>query len=139
MKRFRRTPQKMLTYLTPQHKQLVQRHIPVEYKWTWEFDQTQTQIDIWYNREPRGSVKDYYTKMSSHGGQIGIHYMRQRGRTIKSIDDYKLFVSERPGRQNLGSYIFNRASKIMCTLCLGHKPVKDGPSLVRGQSHHRHR
>ena len=93
MKRFSRTPQKMSTYLTDDHKAFVQRHIPVKYEWKWEFTQTREQLDLWLSKQPIGSIKNYYMTTLKYGGQIGIHYMRRLGRTINSPKDYTNFSS----------------------------------------------
>ena len=40
MKRFLRNPDKLKTHMTDKQFEFVQKHIPVEYKWEWKFEQT---------------------------------------------------------------------------------------------------
>ena len=127
MKRFLRTPEKLKQHMTDKQiefvdKQIefVEKHIPVKYNWTWEFDQTKERLDYWLRKQPRGTVKDYYTTQSKYGGQIGIHHMRRGGRIINSLDDYKLFIAQESNRLTaLGQFLFQQSVESFVYSVLG--------------------
>ena len=86
--------------MTDDHKALVQSHIPAKYNWKWEFYRGKERLDLWLSKQAIGSVKDYYTSTSKYGGQIMIHYMKRLGKTINSLDDYKLFFAALPEKSD---------------------------------------
>ena len=140
MRIFLRTPQKLHSHMTDDHKAFVQKHVPVKYDWKWKFDQTKERLDLWLFKQPIGSVKDYYTSTSKYGGQIGIHYMKRLGRTVNSLDDYKLFVAEKStGLTSLGQLLFQQSIESFVYSVLGAKAstrwsiIDQGANSLQGQ------
>ena len=121
MKIFLRTPHKLMSHMTEDHKAFVQKYISTKYIWVWKFAQTKERLDHWLSKQPIGLVKDYYTTTSKYGGQIGIHYIKRLGRAINSLDDYKLFVAKTStGLTSLGQLFFQQTIEIFfvrCTRC----------------------
>ena len=109
--------------------EFVQKHIPVKYVWTWEFDQTKERLDYWF----KGPVKDYYATQSKYRGQIGIHYMRRRGRTINNLNDYKLFIAqESNGLTALGQLLFQQSVESYVYSILGAQASPRWPIVGQG-------
>ena len=119
--------------MTDKEIDFVKKHIPVKYIWTWEFDQTKERLDYWLKKQPRGSVKDYYTTQSKYGGQIGIHYMRRRGRTINNVNDYKLFIAQEiNGLTALGQLLFQQSAESYVYSILGSQASTQWPIVGQG-------
>ena len=76
MERFLRSPEKLKQHMTDKHFEFVEKHIPVKYKWTWEFDQTKEIYWLWLKK--KHNIKDWYSTKSKYGGQIGFHYLQRR-------------------------------------------------------------
>ena len=120
MRRFIRQPSKMSKYITREMETIVLNNKPVVYKWTKEFHQGREQLGYWLSKQPRGTVKDARAVMSSGGyGQIQISYMKRGAQTIRSLEDYELFVaSESNGLTKTGQLLFQQSieSFIYCVL-----------------------
>ena len=85
---------KMSKYITQEIETLVLNNKPVVYKWTKEFHSGREQLDYWVSKQPRGTIKGARVVMSLNGaGQIGISYMKRGTHTIRSLEDYKLFIA----------------------------------------------
>ena len=133
MERFLRTPEKLKKHMTNKEIDFVKKHILVKYIWTWEFDQTKERLDYWFKKQPRGSVKDYYTTQNKYGGQIGIHCMWQRGRTINNINYYKLFIAqETNGLTALGQLLFQQSMESYVYSILGAQASTRWPIVGQG-------
>ena len=84
-------------------------------------------------KQPRGSVRDYYTTQSKYGGQIRIHYMRRRGRTINNINYYKLFIAqESNGLTALGQLLFQQSAESYIYSALGSQASTRWPIVGQG-------
>ena len=120
MKRFMRQPSKMSKYITREMETIVLNNKPVVYKWTKEFHSGKEQLGYWLSKQPRGTVKDARVVMSSNNtGQLGISYMKRGAQTIRSLDDYKLFVASKSnGLTKTGQLLFQQSieSFIYCVL-----------------------
>ena len=113
--------------------EFIKKHIPVKYVWTREFDQTKERLDYWFKKQLRGTVKDCYTTQSKYGRQIGIHYMKQRGRTINNINDYKLFIAqESNGLTSLGQLLFQQSVESYVYSILGAQASTRWPIAGQG-------
>ena len=65
-------------------------------------------------------IKDWYSTKTKYRGQIGFHYSQRRGRTIESINDYKLFVpNESTGLTALGQLLFQQSIESFVYSVLG--------------------
>ena len=85
---------KMSKYITQEIETLVLNNKPVVYKWTNEFHSGREQLGYWVSKQPRGTIKGARVVMSHNGaGQIGISYMKRGTQTIRSLEDYKLFIA----------------------------------------------
>ena len=119
--------------MTEEQFSMIRKHIPVKYTWKWEFDQTKERLDLWYSKQKRGTVKDYYTSQSKYGGQIGIHYMRRQGRTYHSLDDYGLFISGKSnGLTPLGQLLFQQSVESFVYSVLGSQASTRWPIVSQG-------
>ena len=120
MKRFIRQPSKMSKYITREMETIVLNNKPVVYKWTKEFHSGREQLGYWLSKQPRGTIRDARVVMSSNGmGQIGISYMKRGAQTIRSLDDYKLFVATKSnGLTKTGQLLFQQSieSFVYCVL-----------------------
>ena len=118
MVRFLRSPEKLKQHMTDKHFKFVEKHIPVKYVWTWEFDQTREVYWLWLKK--KHNIKDWYLNKSKYGGQIGFQNLQRRERTIQSLDDYKLFVaSESDGLTALGQLLFQQSIESFVYSILG--------------------
>ena len=96
MRRFIRQPSKMSKYITQEIETTVLNNKPVVYKWTKKFHSGREQLGYWISKQPRGTIKDARVVMSRNNtGQIGISYMKRGAQTIRSLDDYKLFIASK--------------------------------------------
>ena len=120
MKRFLRQPGKMSKYITKDMKKLIMNNKPEVYKWTKEFHSGKEQLGYWISKQPRGSIKDAKVVMGSgNSGQLGISYMKKGAQTIKSLDDYKLFIAKKSdGLTKTGQLLFQQSveSYVYCVL-----------------------
>ena len=120
MKRFLRQPSKMSKYITKEMKKLIMDNKPEVYKWTKEFHSGKEQLGYWIAKQPRGSIKDAKVVMGGgNSGQLGISYMKKGAQTIKSLDDYKLFIAEKSdGLTKTGQLLFQQSveSYVYCVL-----------------------
>ena len=133
MERFLRTPEKLKQHITDKQIEFVEKNVLVKYIWTWEFDQTKEILYYWLRKQPWGTVKDYYTTQRKYGGQIGIHYMRRRGRTINSLNDCKLFIAqESKGLTALGQLLFQQSVESFVYSILGAQASTRWPTVRQG-------
>ena len=111
MRRFTRQPSKMSKYITREMETLVLNNKPVVYKWTKEFHSGREQLGYWISKQPRGTIKDARVVMSSNNmGQIGISYMKRGTQTIRSLEDYKLFIATKSnGLTKTGQLLFQQS------------------------------
>ena len=112
MQRFLRCPEKLKTHMTDKQFEFVQKHIPVEYKWEWKFEQTREVYWLFLKKlkEKGIIIKKWYSTKSKYGGQIGFHYLQRGGRTIKSLNDYQLFIAQKSnGLTALGQLLFQQS------------------------------
>ena len=120
MRRFMRQPSKMSKYITREMETIVLNNKPVVYKWTKEFHSGREQLGYWLSKQPRGTIRDARVVMSSNNtGQLGISYMKRGSQTIRSLDDYKLFVASKSnGLTKTGQLLFQQSieSFIYCVL-----------------------
>ena len=120
MKRFLRQPDKMSKYITKEMKKLIMDNKPEVYKWTKEFHSGKEQLGYWISKQPRGSIKNAKVVMGSgNSGQLGISYMKKGAQTIKSLDDYKLFIATKSdGLTKTGQLLFQQSveSYVYCVL-----------------------
>ena len=122
MKRFLRSPEKLKTHMTDKHFEFVQKHIPVEYKWSWKFEQTREVYWLFLKKlkERHIVIKKWYSTKSKYGGQIGFHYLQREGRTIKSLNDYQLFIAQKSnGLTALGQLLFQQSIESFVYSVLG--------------------
>ena len=122
MKRFLRSPEKLKTHMTDKHFEFVQKHIPVEYKWTWKFEQTREVYWLFLKKlkERHIVIKKWYSTKSKYGGQIGFHYLQREGRTIRSLNDYQLFIAQKSnGLTALGQLLFQQSIESFVYSILG--------------------
>ena len=104
--------------MTNKHFEFVEKHIPVKYKWTWEFDQTREVYWLWLKKKHH--IKDWYSTKSKYGGQIAFHYLQRRDRTINSLNDYQLFIAEESnGLTALGQLLFQQLAESYVYSVLG--------------------
>lgn len=120
MKRFIGQPNKMSKYITNEMKTLIMKNKPEVYKWTHEFHSGRKQLSYWISKQPRGTIRNARVVMSKNNtGQIGISYMKKGAQTIKSLDDYKLFIAiNSNGLTKTGQLLFQQSveSYIYCVL-----------------------
>ena len=120
MRRFIRQPSKMSKYITREMETIVLNNKPIVYKWTKEFHSGREQLGYWISKQPRVTVKDARVVMSSNNtGQLGISYMKRGAQTIRSLEDYKLFVASKSnGMTRTGQLLFQQSveSFIYCVL-----------------------
>ena len=99
---------------------IVLNNKPVVYKWTKEFHSGRKQLGYWLSKQPRGTIRDARVVMSSNNtGQLGISYMKRGAQTIRSLDDYKLFVATKSnGLTKTGQLLFQQSieSFVYCVL-----------------------
>ena len=122
MKRFLRSPDKLKTHMTDKHFEFVQKHIPVEYKWEWKFEQTREVYWLFLKKlkERHIVIKKWYSTKSKCGGQIGFHYLQRGGRTIRSLNDYQLFIAQKSnGLTALGQLLFQQSVESFVYSILG--------------------
>ena len=107
--------------MTDKQIEFVEKHIPVKYSWTWEFDQTKEIYWLWLKkkREHHITMKDWYSTKTKYGGQIGFHYLQHRGRTIESLNDYLFIASESNGLTALGQLLFQQSIESFVYSVLG--------------------
>ena len=120
MRRFIRQHSKMSKYITQEIETTVLNNKPVVYKWTKEFHSGREQLSYWVSKQPRGTIKDARVVMSHNNtGQIGISYMKRGAQTIRSLDDYKLFIASKSnGLTKTGQLLFQESieSFVYCVL-----------------------
>ena len=134
MRRFIRQPSKMSKYITQEIETTVLNNKPVVYKWTKEFHSGREQLGYWISKQPRGTIKDARVVMSNNGaGQIGISYMKRGAQTIRSLDDYKLFVASKSnGLTRTGQLLFQESIESFVYCVLGSQANTRWPIVGRG-------
>ena len=134
MKRFTRQPSKMSKYITQEIETLVLNNKPVVYKWTKEFHSGREQLGYWVSKQPRGTIKDARVVMSRNGaGQIGISYMKRGTQTIRSLEDYKLFIATKSnGLTKTGQLLFQQSVESYVYCVLGAQASTRLPIVGRG-------
>ena len=102
---------KMSKYITQEIETTVLNNKPVVYKWTKEFHSGREQLGYWISKQPRGTIKDARVVMSRNNtGQYGISYVKRGAQTIRSLDDYKLFVASKSnGLTKTGQLLFQES------------------------------
>ena len=120
MKRFMRQPNKMSRYITQEMKKLIMDNKPEVFKWTREFHSGKEQLGYWLSKQPRGTIRNAKVVMSANNsGQLGISYMKKGAQTIKSLDDYKIFIATKSdGLTKTGQLLFQQSveSYVYCVL-----------------------
>ena len=113
---------------------IVLNNKPVVYKWTKEFHSGKEQIGYWLSKQPRGTIRDARVVMSSNNtGQLGISYMKRGAQTIRSLDDYKLFVaSKSTGLTRTGQLLFQQSVESFTYCVLGSQANTRWPIVGRG-------
>ena len=122
LQRFLRSPEKLKTHMTDKHFEFVQKHIPVEYKWEWKFEQTREVYWLFLKKlkDRHIVIKKWYSTKSKYGGQIGFHYLQRGERTIKSLHDYQLFIAQKSnGLTALGQLLFQQSIESFVYSILG--------------------
>ena len=134
MRRFIRQPRKMSKYITQEITTIVQNNKPVVYKWTKEFHSGREQLSYWISKQPRGTIKDARVVMSRNNAeQIGISYMKRGAQTIRSLDDYKLFIaSQSNGLTKTGQLLFQESIESFVYCVLGSQANTRWPIVGRG-------
>ena len=134
MRRFMRQPRKMSKYITQEIETTVLNNKPVVCKWTKEFHSGREQLGYWVSKQPRGTIKDARVVMSRNGaGQIGISYMKRGAQTIRSLDDYKLFIaSQSNGLTKTGQLLFQESIESFVYCVLGSQANTRWPIVGRG-------
>ena len=119
MRRFIGQPNKMSRFVTKGTKTIITNNKPVVYEWSNEFHQGQENAGSWVSTQPRGTVRNAKPVMSKHAGQVGISYQRRGAPTIRSLDDYKLFIATKSnGLTKTGQILFQQSveSYVYCVL-----------------------
>ena len=134
MKRFIRQPSKMSKYVTREMESIVLNNKPVVYKWTKEFHSEREQLGYWLSKQPRGTIRDARVVMSSNGmGQRGILYMKRGAQTIRSLEDYKLFLASKSnGLTKTGQLLFQQSIESFVYCVLGAQANTRWPIVGRG-------
>ena len=134
MRRFIRQPGKMSKYITREMETIVLNNKPVVYKWTKEFHSRKEQLGYWLSKQPRGTIRDARVVMSSNNtGQLGISYMKRGAQTIRSLDDYKLFVASKSnGLTRTGQLLFQQSIESFIYCVLGAQANTRWPIVGKG-------
>ena len=134
MRRFIRQPSKMSKYITQEIETTVLNNKPVVYKWTKEFHSGREQLGYWISKQPRGTVRNARVVMSRNNtGQIGISYMKRGAQTVRSLDDYKLFIaSQSNGLTKTGQLLFQESIESFVYCVLGSQANTRWPIVGRG-------
>ena len=134
MRRFTRQPSKMSKYITREMETIVLNNKPVVYKWTKEFHSGREQLGYWLSKQPRGTIRDARVVMSSNNtGQLGISYMKRGAQTIRSLEDYKLFVASKSnGLTKTGQLLFQQSIESFVYCVLGAQANTRWPIVGRG-------
>ena len=133
MRRFIRQPNKMSRFVTKGIKAIITNNKPVVYEWSNEFHQGQENVGYWVSNQPRGTVRNARSVMSKHAGQVGISYQRRGVLTIRSLDDYKLFiVAKSNGLTKTGELLFQQSVESYVYCVLGAQAKTRWPIVGRG-------
>ena len=134
MGRFIRQPSKMSKYITREMETIVLNNKPVVYKWTKEFHSGRGQLGYWLSKQPRGTIRDARVVMSSNNtGQLGISYMKRGAQTIRSLEDYKLFVASKSnGLTKTGQLLLQQSVESFVYYVLGAQVNTRWPIVGRG-------
>ena len=134
MRRFIRQPSKMSKYITREMESIVLNNKPVVYKWTKEFHSGREQLGYWLSKQPRGTIRDARVAMLSNGmGQLGISYMKRGAQTIRSLEDYKLFIASKSnGLTKTGQLLFQQSIESFVYCVLGAQADTRWPIVGRG-------
>ena len=134
MRRFIRQPSEMSKYITQEIETTVLNNKPVVYKWTKEFHSGREQLGYWISKQPRGTVRNARVVMSRNNtGQIGISYMKRGAQTVRSLDDYKLFIaSQSNGLTKTGQLLFQESIESFVYCVLGSQANTRWPIVGRG-------
>ena len=107
MKRFIRQSDKMSKYITQEIENIVLNNKPVVYKWTREFHSGREQLGYWISKQPRG--------------------------TIRSLEDYKLFVATKSnGLTKTGQLLFQQSAESFVYCVLGAQANTRWPIVGKG-------
>ena len=134
MRRFIRYPSKMSKYITREIETTVLNNKPVVYKWTREFHSGREQLGYWILKQPRRTIRDARVVMSSNNtGQLGISYMKRGAQTIRSLDDYKLFIASKSnGLTKTGQLLFQQSIESFVYCVLGSQANTRWPIVGKG-------
>ena len=82
----------------------------------------------------RYRVKDAKVVISKNGsGQVGISYMKRGAQTIKSLDNYKLFIADKPnGLTKIGQLLFQQSVESYVYCVLGAQANTRWPIVEKG-------
>ena len=124
----------MSKYITREIETIVLNNKPVVYKWTKEFHSGRKQLGYWLSKQPRGTIRDARVVLLSNGmGQLGISYMKRGAQTIRSLDDYKLFVASKSnGLTKTGQLLFQQSIESFVYCVLGSQANTRWPIVGRG-------
>ena len=103
------------------------------YKWTKEFHAGRERLSYWVSKQPRGTIKDARVVMSRNNtGQIGISYMKRGAQTVRSLDDYKLFIaSQSNGLTKTGQLLLQESIESFVYCVLGSQANTRWPIVGR--------
>ena len=134
MKRFIRQPNQMVRYITQEMKSLIIENTPEVYTWTREFHSGREQLSYWISKQPRGTVRNAKIVMSkNNSGQVGISYEKRGAQTIKSLDDYKIFVADKSnGLTKTGQLQFQQSVECYIYCVLGAQAQTRWPIVEKG-------
>ena len=123
----------MSRFVTQGIKTIITNNKPVVYEWSHEFHQGQENVGSWVSTQPRGTVRNAKPVMSKHAGQVGISYQRRGALTIRSLDDYKLFIATKSnGLTKTGQLLFQQSVESYVYCVLGAQAKTRWPIVGRG-------
>jgi hypothetical protein len=134
MRRFIRQPGKMSRFVTLGIKTIITNNKPVVYEWSKEkFHQGQENVGYWVSKQPPGTIRNAWSKMSRYGGQVGIYYQKRGAQTIRSLDDYKLFIADKSnGLTKTGQLLLQQSVESYVYCVLGAQAKTRWPIVGRG-------
>ena len=93
---------------------------PIVYNWDRRFHSGREQLSYWVSKQPKGTVRNARVVMSKNeSGQVGISYEKRGAQTIKSLDDYKIFIADKSDElKKTGQLLFQQSveSYVYCVL-----------------------
>ena len=133
IRRFIRQPNKISKYITREMETIVLNNKPVVYKWTREFHLRREQLGYLLSKQPRGTIRDARVVLSSSNtGQLGISYMKRGAQTIRSLEDYKLFIATKSNGLTKTGQLFQQSAESFVYCVLGAQANTRWPIVGRG-------